>query len=74
MDENFGWPLIPTKDDKPLEELKVLVRAYVTATYREFYGFQRGKAFLQVSQARLLTTAVQQSHGGHCLRTQTMNT
>lgn len=33
--ESLGWPLIPSRGRKPLRELKALIRAYVTATYRK---------------------------------------
>jgi hypothetical protein len=33
--QEFGWPLIPKRSDKRLEELKAILRAYVIATYRE---------------------------------------
>jgi hypothetical protein len=33
--EKFGWPVIPDRGDKTLDELKAVIRAYVTAAYRE---------------------------------------
>jgi hypothetical protein len=33
--EEFGWPLLPKRGDKPLKKLKAFTRAYATATYRE---------------------------------------
>lgn len=32
--EEHGWPLIPRRGDMPLNQLKNVIRAYVTATYR----------------------------------------
>ena len=34
-DTEFGWPLIPKRGDMTLDQLKRVIRAYVTATYRE---------------------------------------
>jgi hypothetical protein len=33
--EEFDWPLIPQKGDTSLDQAKSVIRAYVTATYRE---------------------------------------
>jgi hypothetical protein len=33
--EEHGWPLIPSRGDMPLQQLKNVIRAYVTLTYRE---------------------------------------
>jgi hypothetical protein len=35
--KELGWPLIPRKDNMSLDELKAVVRAYVTGTYCKFF-------------------------------------
>lgn len=34
-EQKFGWPLIPARGDKSLDDLKGTIRAYVTAIYRK---------------------------------------
>lgn len=32
--DEHGWPIIPSRGDRSLQECKDVIRAYVTATYR----------------------------------------
>jgi hypothetical protein len=64
--EQGGWPLIPKKQDKMnLEMMKSVIRAYVTATYREcFFVYKVLWCISEMaSQGLLQTTKGRRCHG-----------
>ena len=64
-----GWPIIPSRGNRSLQECKDIIRAYVTATYREWNRFKFYLRFTIAQQVNILTTRLLWLLGSYFPRT-----